>query len=262
MRCSLFTVLLTLIWVGGCGKDDAKRPRGRDPERTTEEQVEMLKSLNRLVSENQEAIGEVFPDETSTAVSEKVSKMATLIRKGQCRAQGRRPHRKFDRSWSNEFEVASEGCPVRLLENGSYSHELRTWKTSQLFENRSPDYRELNTVERMDGSGSVWVKEKNGVVRIQGAVVYKEFRVAGIGNMTYKIETDQEYPGLNRGRGQVFMTLRLPNQWQHSASIQWSFPEFKRVYMVNGEKVDEKLFLEMFSAFGIIEIMYLSLDMR
>jgi hypothetical protein len=263
MRGSLFAVVFILVFGLGCnhGAGD-KRPRLTDPEKNGEKQFETLKALNRLVVENQEAVGAVFPEEAASHPNEKVSKMADLIREGQCKPRGQRPERKLDHSWSAEFEVVSEGCPIRLLENREYNRDTRTWKRSHLFMIRSEAYRELNAVEYMDGSGSLSAKEKNGVVRIKGHFDYRDFRVAGLGNLTYEIKTNQEYPGLNRGGGRVDMILRLSGQWQATASVQWSFPEFQPLYRVNGQNVDEKAFLEMFSAYGLTEIMYLSLDIR
>lgn len=263
MRVSLFTVLLTLSMTIGCnGGNGGKRPPVEDPTKNAEDRFETLRELNRLVSENQEAIAEVFPDEAKGRANEKVGKMADLIRKGQCRPNGKRPTQDLDHSWTMDFEVNSENCPIRLLENWDYDHESRTWKKSQLFSIRSDAYRELNTVESMDGSGTIWAEEKKGTVHVQGHFSFKEFRVMGLGNLTYEINTNQEYPGLNRGSGRIDMYLRHSNEWQASASIEWSFPDFQPIYRVNGKKLEEKAFLEMFSAYGLTEIMYLSLDMR
>jgi hypothetical protein len=263
MRClQMFfgAIVLTLTACGG-GKTN-KETGGLKPERYA-----TLASLNQEQVNNQEAfnsvVGQVFGQAVQSVAkpSEKVQKMTDLLRDSNCATLFQPVPKGFQQNWQGRTQISGAACPVFLNDERSYDAQAKRLVFSTNFSSKSTAYQEVNAINTGIARGEIALQASGAQKTITGAATFDRISVRDLGELTANIETRQVYSS-DRGRGRLVMNLRLEKKWQHQAAIDWDVRSDAPKFYVDGNEIERANFLELFSSYGLIEIMENSLQMR
>ena len=160
-------------------------------------------------------------------------------------------------AWSSHTKVAgSARCPVQFLNEWAYDplerrlnfrHELKTDRQGPL------TYRRATGVVTREGD------EHRRT--LTGSFHYDRIEIKGLGFVEVEIQTTQKYTK-TRGSGELRVTVRQAF-WSHVGTMRWRQGRGdKKIYEVDGHSITEEGFNELFSAYGLPEIMANSMKMR
>jgi len=222
------------------------------------EDYEKLRAINDSFYETSAAVQMALGKNNSlrSVSNEKVAKLAGYISNSRCSLQleGAIPGGtgKYTADWSKSETVKDDrgACVLNHVQAHHFNVQRREFKIEEKFDT-SGDFEKESLVQSYTVRGNMKATELNGNTRIQGRFEFQNFRVKDLGRVWLDIRTSQNYSGLN-GSGSVNLHIEAKDL-EHNATITWglnSKPQFR----VNGKKVDEKTIQELFSAYGLMEL--------
>ncbi|MGE0528091.1 MAG: hypothetical protein AB7G93_21420 [Bdellovibrionales bacterium] len=255
----LLGVLLASFLVCGCGSEMSRERRERGG--LSESEFTFLKELNAVQADNEEAVHLVAS--FMPMASEKAQKMAALLEEMGCIPERSRTGREgdFTGTWETDLRLKGDNCPASARFRLRYDHATRRFDfTDQFNQFKNEEYAKLNPILERNGEGYIRVEEKKGVQILTGEAHYSKIEVRGIGIVQIDILTNQRYEGF-KGGGSVILTIGTA-QGNFNASIAWEIRNPEPVFRISSLVVERKVFLELFSTYGLVEIMDRSLEMR
>lgn len=255
----LIVMGMVCLTLAHCGPKSPKvTPREREP--FAPESYEALKQLNTILVENEEAIAGTV----EVTRSEKSRKMSQALKDARCgftRNEARREA--FDTDWSASQVFGGNGCPVRSQRDWRYGNRNRELIVYHTFATLDPEFRKVNGINKLDGSGSILVtRDDNGAQKITGEIRYDRFEIEGVGALQAVVRTTQQYKGAGGG-GTVTVTVTQKGVFSFTGGIRWEARDFKtRSYFVGKTAIERKNFNELFSFFELDKVVDDSERMR
>ena len=250
----LLCVLLYVFLIAGCSGEI---------EGLSESEHNRLFELNAKQTENYMALRSV---KAKTIVAGSSGRLSQKLQ-ANCESGGKPIAPDFGRANNQSYDVWGRDCPVTFQETWTYnvaahSRHLR-FKQNFFVRDSGGEYAKLNGIFAREILGSIDVDEIGGSrVEITGTVTFAPLRTADFGDVRVQITTEQNYENSSSGQGFVGMKISSTKGWNHTATIAWRLPTFQPVFEVDRKEVDRKSFLDLFSAYGLVEIMDNSLKMR
>ena len=242
------------LLVSGCGRAQSQM--------SGDDQV-FMQAVNSSVADLEEALKTAFAAST-LAVGGKVQRLAEEIRGKGCQRTVQKAKEDFDASWDSYELVQSRTCPLYLNRRWAFHADRLTWTIDQNFSSKEEAFVMISGIRRLNIQGAITVeKQAGGSKTISGSINYFDFELRDLGRLNVQIETEQRYTGAS-GQGRVTMTVPVNQKVRH-VELRWSVDTLSQLqvdYLVDGTAVAYKDFNSMFSAFGLIEIMDKSLQMR
>ncbi len=241
-----------------CGNEGKRLGTG-----LTENEYEFFRSINISLSETHAAINLASSGFTALAAtpSEKVVKMADRFKASGCYQNGRLFEENFHMSFAHSREFKGGGnCPISLLQNRTFEKDRGVWTISDHMNTYHEFHNEV-LVQSVSVTGfmSVIGNASLNQTKIRGLIDFKNFKVRDVGLIQVRIETDQAYAGAN-GNGTIFMTVAARNGMRAEVSVTWN--RTKVFYRINNREVDRMTIDELFSSYGLKEMMDRSTKMR
>lgn len=261
----LLAVLAAFIFsLNGCGDKKKDPMSGKDA--LNEEDKQLLSYIDSVQRDSLEAIQNANlilpngPGDFEAQASDKVQKMTQLLNSG-CSVTKVNQDERFDRNWENKIQVTgARPCPINMLRTSSFSASSGVWSFQEIYSNNTPEYQDLDPLQKKSVSGSTKKVSVNGQTSIDGRIDYADFTIEGIGSIDAEIATSQRYNG-NRGEGALALTMIVNNERKYVVEVSWN-ASMRAEYRVNGHEEDRKVVAELFSAFGLLEIVDRSGRMR
>ena len=244
MRKQMFFMAALMPLALGCGQDGP----------LSQEQVGMLRGLNQMQATSNEAFdraGAFFPSGSARAGS-KGDKLVPRL--ANCDVAGRRPHLRFDRNNNGEFVVDGGGCPVAYRQKQWYRVDAKEWFVYEDLKVRDEDYRRLNGMGGRTLRGTIR-RSSDGMnaYEVSGNLALYGFETLSYGRVSAELATRQRHYDGNT-LGEVRMVIRSSDGWQHEARLSWEGLGSTR-FFVDGNELERAPFLDLFSSYGLIEIM-------
>lgn len=250
----LYVLLAAFFWIGsGCGNKKASD--------LNSDQKDLLKAINESFGDTERAVQKAFAKSAHISSAEKVQKLAGYIVSSGC-------ERKFEsdepisetytRDWNANQTVKATTCQVALDQKVKYQHSNRQFSMVEVFSS-TKDFKKESLVQSYTVEGSLTSRNEGTRTRIQGLFTFKNFKVDKLGLINVRIQTSQSYTGAVGG-GSITLTMQARNL-NHTASVIWTEGR-PHIYRVDGQKVDEKDLMELFSSYGMLEIIDRSQKMR
>ncbi len=240
--------------------------QNKEAQELTEENYQKLRSINESLSDVSAAVDLAFGSKIAPSGSiEKVRKMADLIRASNCKARSAKDEEpsgedRYNVDWINEGGVQEGGtCVVGLNRNTAYNANKRTLTHVEDFKAWG-DFQKESLVHSYFIQGSLDAKTENTLTTVNGKFDSKNFRVDKLGPVWVTIRTKHSIRGEAFGSGTANLTFQAKDM-KYTASVAWSGKN-TITYRINGKKVDEKTIQELFSAYGLMEIVDRSARMR
>jgi len=159
--------------------------------------------------------------------------------------------------WSTRTKVfGTDHCPVQFLKEWIYDsqqkklnfrHELKTNRESKL------------TYRRATGSIQSEGGERDRT--LLGTIHYDRIEISGIGFVDVEIQTLQRFARA-KSTGEIRVIVKQ-GTWSHVGVMRWRAGRSdKTIYEVDGRSITEDGFNQLFSAYGLPEIMANSKKMR
>lgn len=231
---------------------------GQKAKDISQEDYEKLRAINDSFYETSAAVQMALGKNAShRAVSnEKVAKLAGYIANSRCSLlrEGAVPggSGKYSADW-NKSEIVKDDrgtCVLNHIQAHSYNVQKREFKIEEKFDT-SGDFEAESIVQSYTLKGNMRASELNGNTRIQGRFEFQNFRVKDLGRVWLDIRTTQNYSSLN-GSGSVNLHIEAKGL-EHNATITWGVSG-NTLFRVNGKNVDKKTMQELFSAYGLMEL--------
>ncbi len=245
-----------MLIVAGCSGKSAKE--------LSEADYTLLKSINESFYDTSTAVDIALGDKiVPAASSEKLAKMVEMIKSSRCQREvksrepsGRDP---YTSDWGAEQYVTSGTCVLDLSQNNKFTIRDRMYKEDEFFDTTG-DFKNESLVQSYRVDGYLKAATENNRTKIEGLFQFKNFKVKDLGLVGVRIKTTQAYLG-STGSGTAVLNWAAKGR-SHVATVAWSGASRERQYRIDGKKVDEKTMQELFSAYGLMEIVDRSLKMR
>jgi len=245
---------LTLMF--GC-EEPAKR-QARDGNGLSQAAYESLKLINEIQEEQVTAVRLAFGESLEPQRENKSQKLAELLKGGGCRRQGARPPDRYDRSWGAQHRVDGTACPIHWNQSWSFNKDSRTWSFNESFRAMDPDrsYRKVNPLGIRTWTGQVVTSGMVGNEKVRGLFHTQQFFVEDLGALNFEIRVTQDQSG-SQTAGTVAVRI-WGSGWKHSGVLRWHSSRSTPEYSANGTSVSQKAFRDMFSSYGLEELMDLA----
>lgn len=253
LLASLVAVLFLAVSCGG-----KKNPlSGKDA--LDEDDVALLTYINVVQEDSLAAVEDA--QRFAPAVSDKVQKMSDLIEAGNCTFIKQLPGDRYDQDWSGRVEVQGDSsCPVVSKRSWVYQHARGEWTMNEVYVNKNDEYKKLDAVLTKNLTGSMTVRRPPNRVSITGEFKYSNFQISEIGRIEATIATKQEYQR-NSGGGEVTMEMTVNGERKYVVEIRLN-QNMNATYKINNHNSEKKMVAELFSSFGLLEIVDRSGKMR
>lgn len=253
MRTQTLSLLLSftlLFLLPACGN--------KKTQELTEENYLKLKAINESISDVSAAVDLAFNGKLTPSGSlEKVSKMANLIRESKCRpapAKSEEPpgDRPYDVNWTNESGVAKGGtCILGLNRNTSFDRNRKTLSHVEEFA-VGGDLKKESLVQSYFLKGDLTATSENALTTVTGDFRSQNFQVEELGLAWIRMRSKHTIRNNSFGSGTATLSFQAKDM-KFVASVAWS-NKSSVAYRINGKKVDEKTMRELFSSYGLMEM--------
>jgi hypothetical protein len=239
MRKSLIFLGLTAALIS-CAKEEKAG--------LSQSEYDRLVKINRAQHENFEAMNSA----SFQALDDNSQKLGKMI-SDKCTAGGEKYNPVFDRNYDQSRTFSGQNCPIQYAQMNSYKMNEKTWTISENWSSQSEDYKRLNPILTRALHGSIKVMREDLLDKVSGSLVLDSMATSEFGIITGSIVTEQKYTG-NEGRGSITLSIQSHYGWKHKAEIVWDTQNSSSRYAVDGVETDRKTFADLFSAFGLSEI--------
>lgn len=254
MRGLVFGIALLTLVVAGCADGKGDRERGG----LSKQDYEAIKSLNESMEDNIRARQLATGKMVMPAAGQHLGKMSKMIE--SCNSVGDLPEDLLAGGLHEHIVRGQAPCPIYWARSTYFDRNSRIWTYNDNFTVESKEYLEMSPVLRRSGGGTIKRDVRNGIAYIAGSHRYRMTSVRE-GELDVVLQTSQVYESFNRGQGYINLTISGP-RWSHTATVSWYLPSFDPAFAINGNKVESKVFEELFSSFELVKIMENSLKMR
>lgn len=259
MHKTLRLVVVLLPFMISCGKGDDLRGK-RLPNGMTTVEYDRLLKLNGMLEDNIDARKSAFETDIAPMISEKAKALGKLIQKS-CSNTGRIPDNELS-GGTHTHKISGNDCPVYWYRERGFQDQLV--HVIDNLEIKNQDYEKLVEMSARRMSGDYSLVRTGTQKKISGTINIHEFNTKDYGSIQGSITTDQVYEGED-GVGYVQLYLQSTKGWKHTGKLSWEIRSGNRkpvVFRVDGVKIKEDEFQELFSSFELIKIMDNSLKMK
>lgn len=260
---ALFALFLSTTVSCGKGKTLKRTERGG----LSETDYTALKNFNSMAADNMDAIYSV--SEPRLMLSEKARGLASKIEGAGCMfAINQLPSKNMEREWQAEQKYESPGggsnCPIALYRKWVYrTRDTRELSMAFNYYSRLPEYERLSGITSITSTGGNFFVQRNSSNNInilRGQMAY-DFKLHGGGKARAEVSTLQEYQGI---KGGGFVRVQISGAaGAFVGEIRWDASDFNdRTYLAGGKPIFRENFMEIFSFFGLDEIVDYSAGMR
>lgn len=254
-------ILIGAVFITNLGCHNAKLGPSADSRVFSKSTLSQINAINDAQGNFLQVANTALPTTPSASkanpgTSDQVGQMIQLIQDGKCLQKRQVPDDRYDHPWQAEWQISSETCPVFVYEYSEFNYEKGKWLFNRTLSSRSSGFQSLSNVEQISLRGSLTVSENSRHERlVSGKITYQPFSVDGVGLVRAEIVVTQ----VSGDSGSVALALQAGMQLTQ-AVVYWN--SSGRFFQMNGVQIEEKGFADMFSSFGLTEIMDRALKMR
>lgn len=246
------------MFAAACGKSGTSTTAG-----LPKAEFERLITLNKLQQENIDAREYAHQNLVALAVNEKSKAMGEKLARPNCVMEGSIPKDELNGA-KHESSLSGADCPVDWYRHREWSivNKMMVYTDRLLIKDEKyrKDFSPMS-VRGLHGSYGIIVESTGH--RIYGTIEFTEFQTTEFGRIEGAIVVDYRKKGYD-GDGTVTVTLR-GRGWSGDGGIYWTVRRAGApsiIYRINGKKVDQAQFAQVFSSYELDKYMDNALKMK
>lgn len=246
-------VLLLTAFITSCSGGDEK---DIDPMTgLTKEDYAQAKLINDAIEDVRTAVNigmnRLTPE--GGPPSEKAIELSKGINKSNCNLTEYEPADRYDTDWGGEKSATGTSCPLRAIQKWNFKNSTRRLEFSEQFAAQSEDFKKKSVAESFAiEKGYIDGDSTDSAQRVYGRASFSNIYIQGVGLVAAELTASQE--GVSgRTKGQMLFELQSRAKLYVRVDVTW-FTGRPPQYRINGTTVTETVAQELFSAFGLKEM--------